>query len=396
VTAYRYQAARADGRIITGRLDAPSATQAGATLAEQGLSPIALREAPGRERRPAAARRDLALVFRSIAALAAAGVPLERALLASEPLAKGELRTAIAAARQELHEGRTLAQGLMASDGVVPAVVIGMIRAGERGGRLTRAIDEAAAHLEQEAALVAQVRQALAYPLLLATAGLASVLVIGTVVVPKFAALLGDLGDQLPMATRVLLDGSAFLSAHGVPLAAALVASVAIGTALARQPAGRLRLHHALVRLPVLGPIRHSLASARLTRALAGMLQAGMPLLAALDAARDAAGDAAVAARVASARERVAGGEPLARALEREAALTPMALQLLMVGESSGRLAEMCARAGDLAAGESERSLKTLVTLLEPAMVVFFGGLVAFVAAALLQAVYSIRPGGAL
>ena len=73
-----------------------------------------------------------------------------------------------------------------------------------------------------------------------------------------------------------------------------------------------------------------------------------------------------------------------------------MALQLVVVGESSGRLAEMCARAGDLAAGESERSLRTLVTLLEPAMVVFFGGLVAFVAAALLQAVYSIRPGGAL
>jgi type II secretory pathway component PulF len=124
------------------------------------------------------------------------------------------------------------------------------------------------------------------------------------------------------------------------------------------------------------------------------MLRAGMPLLPALDAAREAAGDAALAARTGRARERVAGGEPLARALERERVLTPMALQLVAVGESSGRQADMCTRAGDLAAGEAERALRTVVTLLEPALVVFFGGVVAFVAAALLQAVYSIRPGG--
>jgi type II secretory pathway component PulF len=271
-----------------------------------------------------------------------------------------------------------------------------MVRAGERGGRLARAIDEAAAHLEQEAELVAQVRQALAYPLLLATAGLASVLVIGTVVVPKFAALLADLGEDLPTATRLLLAGSAFLAAHGIALAATVIAAAAVAISLVRQPGGRLWLHQVLLGLPIIGPIRHGLATARLARALAGMLQAGMPLLAALGSAQEATGDAAVSARVLRARERVAGGEPLARSLEREAAVTPMALQLVAIGESSGRLAEMSARAGDLAAGDAERGLRTLVTLLEPTLVVCFGGLVAFVAAALLQAVYSIRPGGAL
>lgn len=91
-------------------------------------------------------------------------------------------------------------------------------------------------------------------------------------------------------------------------------------------------------------------------------------------------------------RERVAAGAPLADSLGRERAVTPLALQLVAVGESSGRLAEMTRRAGDLAAQEAERGLRTLVTLLEPALIVAFGGLVAFVAAALLQAVYSVRP----
>jgi type II secretory pathway component PulF len=125
------------------------------------------------------------------------------------------------------------------------------------------------------------------------------------------------------------------------------------------------------------------------------MLGAGLPLLAALDAAREAAGDEAVAARLARGRERVAGGAPLAASLEREAAVSPSALLLLTVGESSGQLAQMALRAGDLAAQEAERGLKTLVTILEPALIIAFGSLVAFVAAALLQAVYSLRPGGA-
>jgi type II secretory pathway component PulF len=117
-----------------------------------------------------------------------------------------------------------------------------------------------------------------------------------------------------------------------------------------------------------------------------------MPLLGALDAAREAAGDLAVAARIGRARERVAQGRPLAESLEREQACSQQGLQLVAVGESSGRLGEMAKRAGDLAAQDAERGLRTLVGLLEPALIVAFGGLVAFVAAALLQAVYAVRP----
>ena len=95
--------------------------------------------------------------------------------------------------------------------------------------------------------------------------------------------------------------------------------------------------------------------------------------------------DAAAAARLARARERVTQGAPLAASLEREGALVPGALQLVQVGESSGRLADMARRAGDLAAQEAERGLKALVTLVEPALIIAFGGLVAFVAAALLH-----------
>lgn len=395
MSPYRYRAARSDGGIVNGVVEATSADQAAAILVDRGLYPVALDEATeAGELRRTANRRDLAIVFESLASLVGAGVPLERAVAASEQVARGLLRETLATARTALLEGQSLSNALAASRGVVPPVVLGMIRAGERGSELPAALEHVARHLEQEAELVARVRQALAYPLLLAVAGTASVLVIGTVIVPRFAELLGDMGQGLPLATQVLLSGSKILSRFW-PVVVCLGTVVFWGVSeWLKRPEGRSTRDHALLALPVVGRVRQALATARVARALGGMLRAGMPLLPGLDAAREAAGDLAVGARIGRARERVSAGASLARSLEQEAALIPGALQLFAVGEASGRLGEMALRAGDLAAQDAERGLKTVVTLVEPALIVVFGGLVAFVAAALLQAVYSLRPGG--
>jgi type II secretory pathway component PulF len=392
VSAYVYRAARQDGAIVTGAIEAESHGQAAATLANRGLYAIAVTAAI-EDRVPAASRRDLAIVFRGIAALVGAGVPLERAVAASEPLARGSLRTTLSAARDRLREGASFANALAIGRGVVPPLVLGMIRAGERGSQLGGALEQVAVHLEQEADLVGRVRQALTYPLLLAVAGGASVIVITTIVVPRFAAILADFGQQLPLATRILLGTSQLLAHFWIPLVAIVSAGVWAAMEWVRRPAGRRQLEEVLLKLPFIGAVRQALATARVTRALGGMLRAGMPILPALEAAREAAGDLAVGERLARARERVMQGAALAAALERESAISPSALQLVSVGESSGRIADMALRAGDLAAQEADRGLRTLVTALEPALVIAFGGLVAFTAAALLQAVYSLRPG---
>jgi general secretion pathway protein F len=267
-----------------------------------------------------------------------------------------------------------------------------MVRAGEQGSQLAPALEQVATHLEQEADLLAHVRQALMYPLLLGLAGVASVGVITLVVIPRFAAILNDVGQQLPTSTRLLLAASSFAMRFWIPLLASAAGGIWACAEWLRRPAGLRRCQEILLQTPIIGAVRRSLATARVTRALGGMLRAGMPLLPALDAAREAAGDLAIADRLARSRERVAQGSSLTAALEREAPLMPNALQLLAVGESSGRMAEMALAAGNLAAQDAERGLRALVTVLEPALIVGFGGLVAFTAAALLQAVYSLRP----
>lgn len=391
MSVYSYRAARDDGAIVTGAIDADSGNHAAATLASRGLFAIAV--APvAEQRRPSASRRDLAIAFRGMAALVSSGVPLERAVAATEILSRGALRDTLATARQRLREGTSFANALSTGRGVVPDLVIGMIRAGERGSQLSTSLEQVAVHLEQEADLVSRVRQALTYPLLLAAAGTVSVLVITTVVVPRFAAILGDLGQQLPPATRILLTVSQLLSDFWIPLLLLTVAGTWAAIEWIRRPAGRKKVEELLLKLPLVGQLRRSLATTRVMRALGGMLRSGMPLLAALDAARDVAGDLAISERLQRARERVVQGTSLATALEREGAIGASALQLVIVGESSGRVAEMALGAGNLAAQEAERGLRTLVTVLEPALIVAFGGIVAFTAAALLQAVYSLRP----
>src|SRR6266700_5125196 len=292
MTVYRYRAARPDGALVQGTLDAASADQAGTAVTELGLFPLVLAPvAAGDTEKLAASRPDLAIVFRSVAALVSAGVPLERALAASEPLARGVLRETLGSARSRLREGQGFAQALSAGRGVVPGVVLGMIRAGERGSQLGPALEQVATHLEQEAELVARVRQALAYPLLLGVVGTASVLVIGTVIVPRFADLLGDMGQDLPVATQLLLVGSSLLSHYWFMLIPAVAGVVALGVEVARRPASCRRIEEALLAAPFVGPVRLALATSRIARALGGMLAAGMPLLAALDAAGEAAGD---------------------------------------------------------------------------------------------------------
>jgi type II secretory pathway component PulF len=273
------------------------------------------------------------------------------------------------------------------------AIAIGLVRAGERGAGLTAALNQAGAHQEREAETAARIRSALAYPLLLATVGSASVALITLFVVPRFAALLGDLGQSLPPATRVLIAVSHFVRHYGI-LLGALVVGLAVGVTRVIIE-HRSAWHAWLLRLPLIGPIRHALATARATRTLGALLGTGTSALTALDIARDAVGDAAIARRLLEAKSRVAEGSGLARAFEDTRALTPTALQLAAIGDQAGRLPTMLAKAAEMEEQEAERRLKTLVSFIEPALILVFAGLVAFVAAALLQAVYSLRPGGA-
>jgi len=393
MTTFRYEAVRSDGAAVNGVLDVVSESEAAALLSERGLFPVLVEPAPSHAawwlRRPSA--RAQATVFEGLVSLVDAGVSLEKALRAITPLAQGSLGDALERVTSRVREGSSLGAALAAEDGTFSGITIGLIRAGERGVGLAGALTQVTSQLEREAETAARIRGALAYPALLAAVGTLSVIVIVVFVVPRFVALLADLGQDLPLATRVLVTVSAALHHFGLIFIGAAIGAAALLGRLIRDH--REAWHGWLLRLPVLGRIRFGLATARICRTLGALLGSGTPALPALTIASDAAGDAAVALRLARARDRVSEGAAISTALASTTAITEGAQQLVAIGEASGRLPALLAKAAQLEERDAERRLKALVTLLEPALILAFAGLVAFVAAALLQAVYSLRPG---
>jgi general secretion pathway protein F len=391
---FRYRAAQPDGSIESGTVSASSATAAARVIAGRGQWVLDVRPAPSDVwGRRALSPADLGLGLRLLAALLQSGLPVARALSAWEDVAPDAWRPALPAIQEAVQHGESFGTALASSPLGVPPVVIGIIRAGEAGSGLADAVRRAAVLMESAAATRAAIRAALAYPLILAAAGSASIALLVGVVLPRFATILTDLGQTLPATTRSVLAVADAARAGAIPGAVGASLLAALWYRWSSSESGQLAWHRFLLGLPLIGDIRRSAATARYAQTLSALIECGVPIGAALRSAANAVGDAAIADGALRARDRVVRGERLATSLGAEAAATPTTLKIIRAGEDSGRLAEMLAHAAAIEQERASRAVANAVRLLEPALILAFGGLVAFVAAALLQAVYSVRPG---
>ena len=392
-TTFAFRAVHRNGVIETGVLEAPSREAAISLLSSQGAFPIEVsRVAPRVEPALRAGAQDLAAGLRALATLLASGAPISKALSVLDDLVPPVWLAALPDVRRQVTQGRSLAAALEASSLPLPSHIIGILQAGEAGTGLVPAAEAAAQLLEVRADTQAAVRNALAYPLMLAVGGSASVALLVGVVLPRFATLLADAGRALPLSTWLVLGLGSFVHAALLPVLCAAVAAALLWRAWVTRPEGRMRWHELLLSTPVIGPWRHSAATAQTCSALAALLDAGVPLLGALPHAARATGDFALEARLLAARQRIERGERIAAAVEHERAMTLPVVRLIRVGEESGQLAYMLHHAARIEANHHSERLRRMIRLVEPAMILLFGGVVMLVAAALFQAMYGLRP----
>jgi general secretion pathway protein F len=390
---FLYRAARLDGSTEEGSLEAASRDDASASLTRRGLFPLEVRfRAETTGRRPTMSSRDLSTGLKILSDLLESGLPVSRALRVFESLAPAGWRAALPHVRESVKEGRSLATALARAPVEIPALVLGLAQAGEAGAGIAPAIRRAAELTEATATMQAALRSALAYPLVVACAGVASIGVLVGVVLPRFAVVLADLGQVLPPSTRFVLAASAWARTASIP---ALLVAITVGIwwkLWTSTGPGRETWHALLLRMPLVGTVRHGAATARSAWSLAALLESGVPITTALPLAAKACGDAALEKRFAAASERIAGGERIAAAIDATGAMTSSAVRLARAGEESGRLASMLAHAAKLDNERADRMIQAGVRMMEPILLVGFAGIVAVVAAALLQAVYSVRP----
>lgn len=394
-SGFSYRAMRSDGCELRGEVAAPNRESAREKIVLLGLLPIELHAtADGRRGGGDVPAGDLALGLRLLSTLVNAGLPLDRSLGAFVDVAPSSwTKHRLEAMRAAAREGVPLAQAIEAAGIVLPSHVRGMLVAAEVAGTLPAALRDAAALLEERSLQRAAIRAALAYPVLLSLVGVGAIALLLGVVLPRFANLLAEVGQQLPPLVRALLslsmiDSRIWLALGGL----VLLCAVGIQRVFESNSGFRYRVHQTLLGLPILGPLRHAVAGSRLAGCLSAMLASGVPIPSALMHSAHAAGDDAVAQRALVARDAVIRGERLSQAFASALVVRTTVLQLIRAGEATGEMGQMLRTAATLESEWSTARIRWITGMIEPSLILFFGALIALVASALLQAVYSIRP----
>jgi len=246
--------------------------------------------------------------------------------------------------------------------------------------------------LEQEVETRSAIQSVLIYPALLASAGTLAIVLLVVFVLPRFAAILTDLGQTIPATAQIILGFASFARFAIVPLSICIAIAVVGLRAWIATQSGRESWHRLLLALPILGPIRQAFGASRSCDALAALLAAGVPMRSALTHAASASGDSALGQRFVIVSNSVARGDALASALASTKATTPTIVRLVQVGQHTGELAKMLFEGARLERERATRRVSTLVKLLEPSLILAFGVLMALISAALLQTIYAIRP----
>ena len=335
--------------------------------------------------------QDLAVLCRNLAVLLGAGVTALEALdIAAAQTPKKRLAEALRLAAANVREGLPLKDAFRSSPGVFPEVFCQVIEASEEAGALQAGLESLAAHFEREAKFRERLRQALAYPTVVAALAVAVALGLFIFVVPKFAGLLLESGAPLPLPTRLMLG----FARHAWEVLAGLAgagAAFALGLRAAWKSRGlRPRLEAALLRLPFVGALVSKSAAARACRTLALLLRVGVAAVAALEATERTGSLALLARELAVVRSVVRSGGSLAAVLARCRRLPPAVGRLASVGERSGTLPEMLERAAALSDAEAEALMQRLPLVAEGGMLVCVGGLVLFVLLSLFLPIVSM------
>lgn len=394
MSAFTYEVVDTDGKRHRGHAEAATPAALARTLESRGLLVVTVESredgAGTRLLRPGR-KREVLEVTRAMAALLPAGMPLVPALNAACNVAGAELTEVLQSVRARVERGESLAVALSAHPALFSSLYVGLIRAGERSGRLDETFQRLSAQLERDDALRSKLLSAMIYPLLLAGVGSIAVTVLLLFVLPRFADLLQGSGATLPRSTAMLLAAAGAARHYWYLLLLIPLGIAGLVYWMRTSDDGQRTAARLWLAIPGVRTLRQYSIAARFARVVSVLLAGGAPLLTALDEATASITDPLAKEDSIRIRHRVREGSSLRHAVSDSPYLPTLLAQLVGVGEDAGRLQEFLSKAADIFEERTERAAQRLATLAEPVMIVVFGVIVAFVALSLLQAIYGIN-----
>ncbi|WP_120339337.1 type II secretion system F family protein [Cryobacterium soli] len=399
--AYSYKGRDANGKVVTGRVDAPSEIAVTSRLRTMGLTPVSITEAgtgtglqrdiniPGFSKAPSL--KDLAVMSRQMATMTSSGLTLLRTLnILTEQTENTQLAEILGAIRTDVETGSSLSSAMAKHSTVLPPIMINLVRAGETGGFLEKSLNAVAGNFESEVKLRGTIKSALAYPVIVLIMAVVAVIGMLIFIVPVFEGMFKGLGGELPIPTQILVVLSRIMIWLGPLL-------VVLGVAFAfwwrknkNSEAVRRRVDPLKLKLPVFGPLMTKLAIARFSRNFSTMIGAGVPLMNSLSIVGETSGNWVIETALKNVQESVRQGESIAGPLMKEPIFPNMVTQMIAVGEDSGALEQMLDKVADFYDQEVQSTTEQLTALIEPLMIAFIGVVIGGMIVALYLPMFSI------
>jgi type IV pilus assembly protein PilC len=335
--------------------------------------------------------RSLALFTRQFATVLEAGIPMVRGLRGlSVDSGSGALTRALRDIGDRIERGDPLSDSMSAHPEAFNEMYLSMIRAGERAGTLDAILDQLAVYLEKMDAIRTKVRAALSYPVFVLTFAIVAMLFLMLKVVPTFVQIYGDMGQQLPSLTLLVVNISNAIQHNALISLALLVSLVLVLALFARTGPGRYFFNDLLLHLPVFGPLVRKAVMSRFARTFGILMKSGLPILDALELVKGASGNAVVARAVEQARARIGAGHGITESFRATGKFPEMVLQLIATGEETGELDEMLLKASDFYDRQVEATVQGLTSLIEPLMIVLIGGIIGVVVVAMFLPIFHL------
>ena len=396
---FKYLALDVSGKEKKGTLQAVDTAAATASLREQGLFVAQLTEiASGGmnkefdlSRYRSVSTTQMVFFFKQLSFMLRAGLPVIQALqLSQTQVGKGRLRLVIGEMITDIENGNPLSKAMAKHDDVFPPLAINLMAAGESTGSLDAVAERLSEHLEKKAAIRAQTINAMIYPSVVMLVAIGVVIFLVVKIIPQFAKFLLGRGKKLPDSTQFLIDASNFALNYGLYIVATAIFIIIVLIVFYKTQQGRLVLDTFLLKVPVIGKLLSHGAMAEFTWSLSMMLRSGLTAYESLKICGKVITNRLISTKLMQASEQILTGRDLASSLKHPSAIPELVTQMTTVGEKTGTLDMVLQEVGTFYEHLLQVGVKRMSAMVEPAMILFIGGIVGFVYYAFFQAMFSL------
>ena len=402
MTVYTYKATDKNGKYVEGDISASDYKAAIQQIRKLNYFPVRVSEGKGSSKfsfgmtlsRPSWGSpiplKDLMTLTQQLATLVDSGLTLDDGLSTLVKLSETEkTRSVLADIRKQVHAGSSFADALAEHPKVFSKLYVNMIRAGEAGGILGEALSRLALFMEKSVELKNSIRSAMVYPAILTLVGGTAVIVLITFVIPQFSKLFEEMGAALPIPTQIMLGLSSLIIDYWPALILGFTGFIAAFNLYLRTNSGRLKWDGMLLKLPLFGPLIQKIEVSRFSLTLATLLKSGVPILQAIGIVRSILINRVISDSIIVIQQALKKGQGLSGPLQKAGVFPPMAVHMITVGETSGALDKMLTKVSNTYDKEVEQSIKQVISLIEPMMILFMAVVIGFIVVSMLLAIFS-------